>query len=583
MNRKILFFGFLGIFCVSLFVFFPSFFHVSRADHNVYLIETAEMESLSDLVVFSYSYPRTRQINTGDALFFRPVFYFFLALEKWLFGFNPLGWQVTGFVLHMIVIWQILRIATLVHASFLSLPLALGFAVLFISQEMVIWHHVNGYILCVVFLLQAFYYFAQYVLSSQTQSSLMKKMVVLLSLGCLTFEFSVACCLIFMFFLFVHSIGKYKTDDNTFLHGRIEDVSRSKMKGELSCRKIGCVQKSGGNTSSRGWHNIGVLVIPIVVYACMSLGDYLARVGMPSLPGGGAADISGVVKDFFLVFLTLGAAVLMPYFCRFLPAARTEFKHLMVNDIAREFGHYNGWEFFNVLYILLFAGWLICVFRLCVKRRELFRKDCGPEDKNITAKHIGILAATSLSMSGAYCFMITVGRLQGKTFGYIVNSLYHFYIIALFLVIGLYCLGYLFFLYFGKERGMRGLRWGLWVLLLMSVCLNAYQSYTFNMKAKHHWKRQRAQVQRFSAFVREHKHEKDFSFKILLNEFDESIEYYLGDPKTQPVMIGSYTNLIFRRYIKDSPKYFLVYLEREGIKDFLSKKEAADYLNTLVE
>ncbi|MCK5580471.1 MAG: hypothetical protein KAJ18_04280 [Candidatus Omnitrophica bacterium] len=39
----------------------------------------------------------------------------------------------------------------------------------------------------------------------------------------------------FLLFGIFHSIGKYKIDNHTFLHGRIEDVSRSKMKGELSC------------------------------------------------------------------------------------------------------------------------------------------------------------------------------------------------------------------------------------------------------------------------------------------------------------------------------------------------------------
>ncbi len=32
-----------------------------------------------------------------------------------------------------------------------------------------------------------------------------------------------------------YSIGKHKTGSRAFLHGCIEDVSWSKMKGELSC------------------------------------------------------------------------------------------------------------------------------------------------------------------------------------------------------------------------------------------------------------------------------------------------------------------------------------------------------------
>ncbi|MCK5580301.1 MAG: general secretion pathway protein GspK [Candidatus Omnitrophica bacterium] len=41
------------------------------------------------------------------------------------------------------------------------------------------------------------------------------------------------------YFEIFYSIGKYKTDNHAFLHGCIEDVSRSKMKGELSCSEPG--------------------------------------------------------------------------------------------------------------------------------------------------------------------------------------------------------------------------------------------------------------------------------------------------------------------------------------------------------
>ena len=98
---------------INLIVFYPSFYNCAKADHIVYLVETAEMESLPELIGYSYSYCRTRVLLSGDRVLFRPIFYIVLSIEKWLWGYNFIYWQLTGFFLHLIIM-----LALLAHRRF---------------------------------------------------------------------------------------------------------------------------------------------------------------------------------------------------------------------------------------------------------------------------------------------------------------------------------------------------------------------------------------------------------------------------------------------------------------------------------
>ena len=81
------------IFLINAFVYYPAFFQIARADQIDFLIETADTDNFFDLVNYSYSYCRSRLIDTGDEILFRPLFYVLLSFEKWLFGYRFIFWQ----------------------------------------------------------------------------------------------------------------------------------------------------------------------------------------------------------------------------------------------------------------------------------------------------------------------------------------------------------------------------------------------------------------------------------------------------------------------------------------------------------
>jgi len=133
---------------INTFIYFPSFFHMTRGDdHYNYLCEMANTHRLSDLLEASYSYTRSRELLIGDKLLFRPLFYVFLAVERWLFSYDFFYWQLTGFILHLIVQWQLFRVLNVFVFSRWSFLFVLLNSVLFMPQEMVTWHNLGGYLL----------------------------------------------------------------------------------------------------------------------------------------------------------------------------------------------------------------------------------------------------------------------------------------------------------------------------------------------------------------------------------------------------------------------------------------------------
>jgi len=162
-QQKAFLFLLLIIFLLNVLVFYPSFFHPARADQLIYLTETAGFKDFGDLLIYSYSYPRHRLIYSGDAFLFRPLFYFFLSAEKALFGFNSFYWQITGFLFHLVVLAQLARILFFIRPQLMALLFVLNFSLFYVSEEMVIWHHINGYILFMIFILEAFYNSLRYI------------------------------------------------------------------------------------------------------------------------------------------------------------------------------------------------------------------------------------------------------------------------------------------------------------------------------------------------------------------------------------------------------------------------------------
>lgn len=138
-----------------LVVYSPSFLHGPRADHIPYLAEVGHKQSLWDLTIGSLDLNRHRQFNPGDEILFRPVSYIFLGAEKFFFGYNFLLWQGMGIVLHLAVVWFLLRLLLQISPGWPAVFTTAFFAFLFINMEMVTWHHINAYMIFVIGVLAA--------------------------------------------------------------------------------------------------------------------------------------------------------------------------------------------------------------------------------------------------------------------------------------------------------------------------------------------------------------------------------------------------------------------------------------------
>ena len=156
---------------ISIFIiYFPSINHVHRADQWNYLLDTIGERDFLRLVQNTYSYSRTRIIGPGDTALFRPVLFILLSLQKSLFGASGFKLsQVVSIFLHITItflLFELMRqIAKISKRTKVSTPtekecntlsigiylfigvLCLFFSTNFAIQEMVIWNHINAYLM----------------------------------------------------------------------------------------------------------------------------------------------------------------------------------------------------------------------------------------------------------------------------------------------------------------------------------------------------------------------------------------------------------------------------------------------------
>lgn len=169
-------------------VYAPSLMHVARADQIMYFAEVAHRSSLWDLTVGSMDLNRHRVFNPGDELLFRPVVYIFLGIEKFIFGYRFMWWQGVGIILHLIVVWQLLKILLKIHRGVVSVAVAAYFSLFFVNLEMVTWQHIHGYMIFVALSLVALSRFIDVLQSKVPQPKDCAMMFFLLLIASLTHE-----------------------------------------------------------------------------------------------------------------------------------------------------------------------------------------------------------------------------------------------------------------------------------------------------------------------------------------------------------------------------------------------------------
>jgi hypothetical protein len=148
-----------GLFVLIAAAYAPARHHAPRADQWSYLADTAECRTFADLLGESYSYNRTRRIGPGDTDLFRPILFVLLAVEKQLFGPGDFrSPQAVGVGLHYAVCLLLLALLRTIATAARPADPARGidplpyavtafFALNPCVQELVIWAHLQGYVL----------------------------------------------------------------------------------------------------------------------------------------------------------------------------------------------------------------------------------------------------------------------------------------------------------------------------------------------------------------------------------------------------------------------------------------------------
>ena len=189
---------------VTAYIYLPSLHHLPRADQLWYLLDTVKTNNLFLLIKDFYSYNRVRVYAPGDSLAFRPVMFIFLGLEKWLFGTNFLLPQAVGIVLHLFLVWRLYKILQLIHPNRIALIFVGYFSTLMIIMDMVVWHHINAYIIFMILILISLYHLVLYVQKEDKKEHHFNVMMISLLIACFTYEIgAIYACLFFIYLCLV--------------------------------------------------------------------------------------------------------------------------------------------------------------------------------------------------------------------------------------------------------------------------------------------------------------------------------------------------------------------------------------------
>jgi hypothetical protein len=146
----------LAVFWDGLFAGMP------RADQVEFLYQLASIgpriENWLDFLSWN------RVIGLGDELLYRPLLYALLVACQRLFGYNFVLWQMANLALHVLTVFGLhaLLLRGSLRESALPFLLALLFAVALLGSELVLWHHIIGYVLFCALLVFSLSHVLQY-------------------------------------------------------------------------------------------------------------------------------------------------------------------------------------------------------------------------------------------------------------------------------------------------------------------------------------------------------------------------------------------------------------------------------------
>lgn len=381
LKRKWQYISFAGIALLSLLAYYPSFSHIPRSDQIFYLAEVAGTEDWFTLAVKNYSLNRTRTMEAGDESTFRPLFYFVLGSEKWLFGYNFTWWQITGFVLHLFVLWRLLKLLLHIRMSIFAPLAAAFFSVMSIGMEAVVWHHINSYLIFTACVLAALYHLLLHGSGEASHKRHVWAMTGYLTAASFIFEAGIFFCLLFALYL------------------RINHPKEPKPRTR--------------------WVPLMPL-IPVILYAAFSASDFYLR-GISSQE---ASQVFGNFSPGLVVFIVLTSActVFWWVFSGVAPPVPEIYIMGRLHVPLPRFGDILQVKNLDAPVIAGIALTILCIVILIRSAHMLKAR----------WKFIGLLGFMILSL----IFIITSGRVISRGLSYLIYNLYYTYIFwALFIVL----------------------------------------------------------------------------------------------------------------------------------------------------
>ncbi|MBP0015932.1 MAG: hypothetical protein J7647_00050 [Cyanobacteria bacterium SBLK] len=208
------FYLFLIIILIVSWAYYPSLFHAPRADQILYLNCVKNLDGFKSLVLDTYALNRS---CSGDVILFRPILYFLLGWEQWMFGYRFEYWQLTGIILHLLILLVFFsslkfqpgfqqKRPEISWSQFLPFGVTLFFGLQSVSMEMIVWHHINGYLLFTFFLLAGILYLKYFTINKNY--IFLGISFVLILLATFTYELGNVAALLIAGYLLILNISK---------------------------------------------------------------------------------------------------------------------------------------------------------------------------------------------------------------------------------------------------------------------------------------------------------------------------------------------------------------------------------------